>query len=240
MAKQIKKTQSLTIEGNKYEKERQLRIQENKKRLSDLGVKNIVKSLTSLDESQQRSKIKVKRNSHVGDVDYIPGAEDDSEDDDQQLHYQWKNDWDEQIRSCWVKFMKKKVKNLLSRARNSAKKAACNANVEVGDDLSDKLLGRLATVDEIWMQSHGKKGTRPLDKVLISKGCERSQEAGNLDEINLKPLLNGLTPGQRILLNHIKNVLKRDMEMMLANNHCSIQTHGYKLLEEEKRQSLWF
>ncbi|KAD2804975.1 hypothetical protein E3N88_38352 [Mikania micrantha] len=32
--------------------------------------------------------------------------------------------------------MKKKVKNLLSRARNTAKKAACNANVEVGDDLS--------------------------------------------------------------------------------------------------------
>ncbi|KAD0825900.1 hypothetical protein E3N88_43654 [Mikania micrantha] len=27
----------------------------------------------------------VKRNSHVGDVDYIPSAEDDSEDDDQQV-----------------------------------------------------------------------------------------------------------------------------------------------------------
>ncbi|KAL8239659.1 hypothetical protein R6Q59_016226 [Mikania micrantha] len=53
-----------------------------------------------------------------------------------KLHYQWENDLDEQIRSCWVKFLNKKVKNLLSRARNSAKKAACNANVEVGDDLS--------------------------------------------------------------------------------------------------------
>ncbi|KAL8197969.1 hypothetical protein R6Q57_030020 [Mikania cordata] len=85
MAKQIKKTQSLTIEGNKYEKERQLRIQENKKRLSYLGVKNIVKSLTSLAESQQMKQKTVKRNSHVGDVDYIPSAEDDSEDDDQQV-----------------------------------------------------------------------------------------------------------------------------------------------------------
>ncbi|KAD7117342.1 hypothetical protein E3N88_04610 [Mikania micrantha] len=144
------------------------------------------------------------------------------------------------------KFMKKKVKNLLSRARNSAKRVACNANVEVGDDLSviipykprwmgsqiweklveywntddwkakssinasnrgkliggkhtlgsqtyvtlkrkaDKLLGRRATLDEIWMQSHRKKGTRPLDKLLISKGDERSQEAGNLDEIDLQ------------------------------------------------------
>ncbi|KAL8204463.1 hypothetical protein R6Q57_010086 [Mikania cordata] len=27
----------------------------------------------------------VKRNSHAGDVDYIPSAEDDSEDDDQQV-----------------------------------------------------------------------------------------------------------------------------------------------------------
>ncbi|KAL8205297.1 hypothetical protein R6Q57_008848 [Mikania cordata] len=62
-----------------------LRIQENKKRLSDLGVKNIVKSLTSLAESQQMKQKTVKRNSHAGDVDYIPGAEDDSEDDDQQV-----------------------------------------------------------------------------------------------------------------------------------------------------------
>ncbi|KAL8211348.1 hypothetical protein R6Q57_005785 [Mikania cordata] len=85
MAKQIKKTHSLTIEGNKYEKERQLRIQENKKRLSDLGVKNIVKSLTSLAESQQMKQITVKCNSHAGDVDYIPSAEDDSKDDDQQV-----------------------------------------------------------------------------------------------------------------------------------------------------------
>ncbi|KAD7477180.1 hypothetical protein E3N88_00316 [Mikania micrantha] len=134
-------------------------------------------------------------------------------------------------------------------ARNSAKKAASNANAEVGDDLSviipykprwmgsqiweklveywntddwkakssinasnrgkliggkhtlgsqtyvklkrkaDKLLGRPATVDEIWMQSHGKKGTRPLDKLLISKGGERSQEAGNLDEIDLQTIV---------------------------------------------------
>ncbi|KAL8197980.1 hypothetical protein R6Q57_030007 [Mikania cordata] len=103
-----------------------------------------------------------------------------------KLHYQWENDLVETIRYCWVKFMKKKVKNLLSRARNSAKKAASNANVEVGDNLSDKLLGRPATVDEIWMQSHGKKGTRPLDKLLISKGGERSQEAENLDEIDLQ------------------------------------------------------
>ncbi|KAL8209141.1 hypothetical protein R6Q57_008553 [Mikania cordata] len=36
------------------------------------------------------------------------------------------------------------------------------------------------------MQSHGKKWTRPLDKLLISKGGERSQEAGNLDEIDLQ------------------------------------------------------
>ncbi|KAL8223037.1 hypothetical protein R6Q57_020436 [Mikania cordata] len=53
-----------------------------------------------------------------------------------KLHYQWENDLDEQIRYFWVKFMKKKVKNLLSRALNSAKKFASNANVEVGDDLS--------------------------------------------------------------------------------------------------------
>ncbi|KAL8195283.1 hypothetical protein R6Q57_025686 [Mikania cordata] len=54
------------------------------------------------------------------------------------------------------------------------------------DRFKDKLLGRPTTIDEIWMQSHGKKWTRPLDKLLISKGGERSQEAGNLDEIDLQ------------------------------------------------------
>ncbi|KAL8259994.1 hypothetical protein R6Q59_027947 [Mikania micrantha] len=53
----------------------------------------------------------------------------------------------------------------------------------------DKLLGRPATVDEIWMQSHKKKGTRPLDKLLISKGGEGPQEARNLDDIDLHAIV---------------------------------------------------
>ncbi|KAL8239926.1 hypothetical protein R6Q59_016493 [Mikania micrantha] len=165
--------------------------------------------------------------------------------------------------------MKKKVKNILSRARNSAKKAACNANVEVGDDLSviipykprrmgsliweklveywntddwkakssinasnrgkliagkhtlgsqtyatlkrkaDKLLGRHATVVEIWMQSHGKKGTRPLDKLLISKGGERSQEAGNLDEIDLQTTVKWVDTRAKDSLKSYKECVKK-------------------------------
>ncbi|KAD4585477.1 hypothetical protein E3N88_23078 [Mikania micrantha] len=167
------------------------------------------------------------------------------------------------------KFMKKKVKNLLSRARNSAKKAACNANVKVGDDLSviipykprwmgsqiweklveywntddwkakssinasnrgkligvkhtlgsqtyvtlkrkaDKLLGRPATVDEIWMQSHGKKGTRPLDKLLTSKGGERSQETGNLDEIDLQTTVKWVDTRAKDSLKSYKECVKK-------------------------------
>ncbi|KAD6796756.1 hypothetical protein E3N88_07652 [Mikania micrantha] len=138
---------------------------------------------------QQMKQKTVKRNSHAGDVDYIPSAEDDSEDDDQQVggsrldmevHDVDQDDGYEDIDSgidgqlhsdsyetgtqhessdddestvgrrgpvaptplpeprslTWVKFMRKKVRDLLSRARNSAKKAACNANVKVGDALS--------------------------------------------------------------------------------------------------------
>ncbi|XP_035835908.1 uncharacterized protein LOC118484118 [Helianthus annuus] len=162
-----------------------------------------------------------------------------------KLYYQWENELDEQVRSCWLKFMKRKIKDVLSRARESAKAAASNAGVEVGDDLSviipykprwmgaqiwetliqywntkewkdkstqnksnrgkstggkhtlgsqtyatlkqkmDKELGRSATVDEVWMQSHGKKGTRPLDILLSRRGGEDSQTADGLDEIDL-------------------------------------------------------
>ncbi|KAI3812979.1 hypothetical protein L1987_17692 [Smallanthus sonchifolius] len=49
----------------------------------------------------------------------------------------------------------------------------------------DKELGRPATVDEIWMQSHGKKGTRPLDRLLRCRGGE-GLEAGGLEEIDLQ------------------------------------------------------
>ncbi|KAJ0447684.1 putative transposase, Ptta/En/Spm, plant [Helianthus annuus] len=53
-----------------------------------------------------------------------------------KLYYQWENELDEQVRSCWLKFMKRKIKDVLSRARESAKAAASNAGVVVGDDLS--------------------------------------------------------------------------------------------------------
>ncbi|KAL8251717.1 hypothetical protein R6Q59_035410 [Mikania micrantha] len=45
---------------------------ENKKRLQELGVKNIVQSLTSLTHSQT-----LKKNCHAGDADYIPDSGDD-------------------------------------------------------------------------------------------------------------------------------------------------------------------
>ncbi|KAL8252130.1 hypothetical protein R6Q59_035823 [Mikania micrantha] len=68
MAKQKNKHQSLTKEANEYENSRQLRIQENKKRLQELGVKNIVQSLT---------KKTLKQNCHARDADYIPESGDD-------------------------------------------------------------------------------------------------------------------------------------------------------------------
>ncbi|KAD7477469.1 hypothetical protein E3N88_00605 [Mikania micrantha] len=71
------------------------------------------------------------------------------------------------------------------------------------DRFKDKLLERPATVDEIWMQSQRKEETKPLDKLLISKGGERSQESGNLDEIDLQTTVEWVDTrplGQRILL----------------------------------------
>ncbi|KAL8249808.1 hypothetical protein R6Q59_006676 [Mikania micrantha] len=173
------------------------------------------------------------------------------------------------MNNCWVKFMKRKVKDLLSRAREGAKKVALKADVEVGDDLSviipykprwmgsqiweklveywntddwkakssinvsnrgkltggkhtlgsqtyvtlkrkaDKLLGRPATVDEIWMHSHGKIGTRPLDKLLISKGGEGQHEAGNLDDIDLQDTVKWVDTRAKDSLKSYKEHVKK-------------------------------
>ncbi|KAK1429997.1 hypothetical protein QVD17_12404 [Tagetes erecta] len=50
----------------------------------------------------------------------------------------------------------------------------------------DKILGRPATVDEVWAQSHGKKGTRPLDRLLRHGEGEGSKEYESLEEIDLQ------------------------------------------------------
>ncbi|KAL8257601.1 hypothetical protein R6Q59_029642 [Mikania micrantha] len=80
------------------------------------------------------------------------------------------------------------------------------------DRFKDKLLVRRATVDEIWIQSHGKKGTRPLDKLLISKGGEGSQKAGNLDEIDL------LTTVKWVDTRAKDSLVKRSKMMILEGN----------------------
>ncbi|XP_076944441.1 uncharacterized protein LOC143615093 isoform X1 [Bidens hawaiensis] len=49
-------------------------------------------------------------------------------------YYQWENEWDDQVYSCWVKFKKRKFKDLLSRLREGAKFAASMAGVEFLDD----------------------------------------------------------------------------------------------------------
>jgi hypothetical protein len=67
MANIKEKNQSSTRQGNEYEKLRQLTVQENQKRLQDLGIKNIAKSMTSLAHSQKTKKKSVKQNTYAGD-----------------------------------------------------------------------------------------------------------------------------------------------------------------------------
>ncbi|KAL8265847.1 hypothetical protein R6Q59_003191 [Mikania micrantha] len=90
-------------------------------------------------------------------------------------YYQWESEWDDQVRTCWEKFKKRKFMDLLSRARESAKAAVNKAG--------DEKLGRPATMDELWMLSHGKKGTRPLDRLLRRERGEGSKEQ---EEINFQ------------------------------------------------------
>lgn len=67
---------------NEYEKSKLLRVQENKQRLHQMGIKNIVNSLRSLAESNKTKKKKVKTtHANVRDVDYTPEIGEDSGED---------------------------------------------------------------------------------------------------------------------------------------------------------------
>ncbi|KAL8215879.1 hypothetical protein R6Q57_022716 [Mikania cordata] len=62
------------------------------------------------------------------------------------------------------------------------------------------------------MQSHGKKGARPLDKLLTSKGGERSQETGNLDEIDLQTTVKWVDTRAKDSLKSYKECVKKRYE----------------------------
>ncbi|KAL4564766.1 hypothetical protein LXL04_028837 [Taraxacum kok-saghyz] len=89
MGKQDKKYKGAQREMNDYEKNILSRIQENQARLPDLGVKSIASSLTSLVESQNPKKKKVKTKytsaSAARDSDYNPSLGDDGDRDDQEV-----------------------------------------------------------------------------------------------------------------------------------------------------------
>lgn len=86
MGNKGKENESVQGKENKYLKARQLRIQENKKKMQNLGLKNISNSLTSLVESQKTKNKKVKPTYHnVRDADYISGNGDDIEEEYQEV-----------------------------------------------------------------------------------------------------------------------------------------------------------
>ncbi|KAL8264362.1 hypothetical protein R6Q59_022492 [Mikania micrantha] len=86
MANKSKQNQTVQRQVNDYEKIRLLRIEENQKKLRDLGVKSIANSLTSLVESQKiKKKIVKPSNADKTDADYIPDMSDDGENDHQRV-----------------------------------------------------------------------------------------------------------------------------------------------------------
>ncbi|KAI3805313.1 hypothetical protein L1987_27561 [Smallanthus sonchifolius] len=83
MANKSNHNQSVQRQVNDYEISRLRRVQENKRRIQDLGLKRITNSLTSLVDSQKTKKNKVRSTyiSNARDEQYIPDNDDDSEED---------------------------------------------------------------------------------------------------------------------------------------------------------------
>ncbi|KAL2938599.1 hypothetical protein RDABS01_022048, partial [Bienertia sinuspersici] len=88
MGKSGKRKEQSEKPVNEYEKMRMLRIQENKLRLQELGVKEISKSLRSLCGSQEKKKAKVNEKTHFApeiDLEYNPGDHDEVSDEDTRV-----------------------------------------------------------------------------------------------------------------------------------------------------------
>ncbi|KAJ0619296.1 hypothetical protein HanOQP8_Chr02g0075091 [Helianthus annuus] len=82
MAKKSKKNQSVQRQDNEYLIARDLRVQENNRKMQELGLKTIANSLTSLTGSQKMKNKKVKPAYHnARDEDYNPGYSDDNEEE---------------------------------------------------------------------------------------------------------------------------------------------------------------
>ncbi|KAF5788962.1 hypothetical protein HanXRQr2_Chr09g0365291 [Helianthus annuus] len=82
MAKKSKQSQSVQRQDNEYLIARDLRVQENNRKMQELGLKTIANSLTSLTGSQKMKNKKVKPTYHnARDEDYNPGYSDDNEEE---------------------------------------------------------------------------------------------------------------------------------------------------------------
>ncbi|KAD1878831.1 hypothetical protein E3N88_42172 [Mikania micrantha] len=116
-----------------------------------------------------------------------------------QGHFQWEQPWHAQIFRCWEQCNSGKFGDLLSRARgdamkswkdkskrNSSNRSKSTSKHTLGSQTfvtaklrAEKKLGRDISWEEIWRQSHCKKGKRPLDKL---------SEVGNpiIDDLDLE------------------------------------------------------
>ncbi|KAK1411493.1 hypothetical protein QVD17_38042 [Tagetes erecta] len=81
----------------------------------------------------------------------------------------------------------KSARNTTNRGKSTEGKHTLGAQTYATLKLKmDKKLGRPATVEEVWAQSHGKKGTRPLDRLSRHVEGECSKEYESLEDIDLQ------------------------------------------------------
>ncbi|KAI3805289.1 hypothetical protein L1987_27521 [Smallanthus sonchifolius] len=87
MANKSKQNQSIQRQVNDYETSRLLRVQENRKKMQDLGLKRIANSLTSLVDSQEMRNKKVKPTyiNNTRDEEFMPDNDDNSQEDNQEV-----------------------------------------------------------------------------------------------------------------------------------------------------------
>ncbi|KAL4574316.1 hypothetical protein LXL04_021145 [Taraxacum kok-saghyz] len=156
MGKQDKQNKSAQREMNDYEKNRLSRIQENQARLRDLGVKSIASSLTSLVESKNPKKKKVKTKytgTSARDSDYNSSLGDDGDRDYQEVATNAEKHIPQYIAPNRLANLSKQrrvvapnVSNNFPLDSNSAKEKHARTSIIMGELIQTK--GKLYLVDE--------------------------------------------------------------------------------------------
>ncbi|KAD4585478.1 hypothetical protein E3N88_23079 [Mikania micrantha] len=224
---------------NNYEKARLLRVQENKERLRELGVKSVAKSLTSLVESKKKKKKKVNSTDfNMRDDNYSHEMSDDSDKDNPEV-------------ATNVQIAKKQHRQRyiapmsMTKIANMAKQRRVIApNVLDSNVIKDHHSKETITMGELISSNKGTRKKEVFKKNLANSTCSKHKSNKHLilvDEDDDEDDDEDVDEDDDILQDYVDQDDEYEEMDQIASANTDDETHGdneYDELEDEDNELL--